>query len=129
MSIEAITTTNAPAAVGPYSQAVRCGDMLYCSGQIPLDPQTGQMVAGDTGEQAVRVMENLRAVLAAAGITFSSVVMTTIFLTDMGDFSVVNKVYERFFDGGVYPARATVEVSKLPREARVEISMIAKLPS
>jgi len=129
MSIEAISTPNAPAAVGPYSQAVRCGDMLYCSGQVPLDPQTGQMVPGDTGEQAVRVMENLRAVLAAAGVTFSSVVMTTIFLTDMGDFSVVNKVYERFFDSGVYPARATVEVSKLPRDARVEIAMIAKLPS
>lgn len=130
MSIEAIATPNAPAAVGPYSQAVRAGDMLYLSGQIPLDPQTMQIVTGDTGDQAKRVMENLRAVLAAAGLTFSSVAMTTIYLTDLGDFALVNKVYESFFEAGrSFPARVTVEVSKLPRDARVEISMIAKLPS
>ncbi len=127
--MERISTPNAPAAVGPYSQAVRCGDMLYCSGQIPLDPATGQIVPGDTGDQAVRVMDNLKAVLISAGITFSSVVMTTIYLTDLGDFSVVNKIYEGYFEPGKYPARVTVEVSKLPKDARVEISIIAKLPS
>ena len=130
MSLEAISTPNAPAAVGPYSQAIRAGDMLYLSGQIPLDPQTMQIQSGDTGDQAKRVMENLRAVLSAAGISFSYVVMTTIYLTDLGDFALVNKIYESFFEAGSsFPARVTVEVSKLPRDARVEISMIAKLPS
>lgn len=129
MSFDIISTTHAPAAVGPYSQAVRCGDMLYCSGQIPLDPKTMQIVAGDTGAQAIRVMENLKAVLSAAGIGFESVVMTNIYLTDLGDFVVVNKVYETYFENNRYPARATIEVTKLPKDARVEISLIAKLPS
>lgn len=126
---EVISSNNAPAAVGPYSQAVRCGDMLYCSGQIPLDPKTNQIVAGDTSAQTRQVMENLKAVLAAAGVGFENVVMTTIYLTDLGDFMVVNKIYEEYFVKNHYPARVTVEVSKLPKDARVEISMIAKLPS
>ncbi|MCX7836251.1 MAG: RidA family protein [bacterium] len=129
MNFEIISTNHAPAAVGPYSQAVRCNDMLYCSGQIPLDPKTNQIVAGDTGAQTKQVMENLKAVLAAAGIGFENVVMTTIYLTDLGDFMVVNKIYEEYFEKNHYPARVTVEVSKLPKDARVEISMIAKLPS
>jgi 2-iminobutanoate/2-iminopropanoate deaminase len=123
----AIRTTQAPAAIGPYSQAIRSGDLLFTSGQIPLDPATGTIVDGDITAQTQRVMANLGAVLAAAGATFAHVVKTTIFLVDMGDFAKVNAVYgERFM--GEPPARSTVAVARLPKDARVEIEMIARVP-
>ena len=120
----AIRTPTAPAAIGPYSQAVRAGDLIFTSGQIPLDPVTGMLVDGDVGAQTRRVLDNLAAVLAAAGATFADVVKTTIYLVDMGDFAAVNAVYgERF--AGAPPARSTVGVARLPKDARVEIEMIA----
>jgi 2-iminobutanoate/2-iminopropanoate deaminase len=121
---EPISTKNAPGAIGPYSQAIRAGGMVFLSGQIPLDPITGQMAEGNVGAQAERVMKNLGAVLEAAGCTFDDVVRTTIFLTNLGDFQTVNEIYGRFF-ASVPPARATVQVSALPRGAKVEIDAIA----
>jgi 2-iminobutanoate/2-iminopropanoate deaminase len=124
---EAISTPNAPAAVGPYSQAQRCGDLLFLSGQIPLDPTTKTLVAGDTAAQTERVMRNLSAVLDAAGASFDDVVKTTIYLIDMNDFVRVNEVYGSFF-GTSPPARATVAVAALPLGARIEIDAIARVP-
>lgn len=121
---QAISTKDAPGAIGPYSQAVRCGDLLFLSGQIPLDPATGQLVTGDIAAQTRRVMENLRAVLAAAGCTFADVVRTTIYLADMAHFAAVNEAYGACFEPP-YPARATVQVAALPRGAQVEIDVIA----
>ena len=117
---------SAPKAIGPYSQAVQvdAGNLTFLSGQIPLDPKTGQLVEGDITAQAERVMENLRVVLAAGGLTFEHVVRTTIFLADMADFQKVNEVYGRCFQGAP-PARTTVQVAALPRGARVEIDAIA----
>jgi 2-iminobutanoate/2-iminopropanoate deaminase len=123
----AIRTTQAPAAIGPYSQAIRSGDLLFTSGQIPLDPATGNLVDGDISAQTQRVMANLAALLAAAGASFADVVKTTIFLVDMGDFAKVNAVYGEHFMGEP-PARSTVAVARLPKDARVEIEMIARLP-
>jgi 2-iminobutanoate/2-iminopropanoate deaminase len=122
----AIKTSQAPAAIGPYSQAIRSGDLLFTSGQIPLDPATGNLVEGDITAQTRRVMANLEALLAAAGADFGDVVKTTIFLFDMGDFAAVNAVYAPYFPS-VPPARSTVQVARLPRDARVEIEMIARL--
>jgi 2-iminobutanoate/2-iminopropanoate deaminase len=124
----AIATKDAPAAIGPYTQAVRTGDLVFTSGQIPLDPATGQMVGGGIAEQTERVMANLRGVLAAAGLSFANVVKTTVFLKDMGDFAAMNEVYGRAFatDGVVAPARSTVQVAALPKDAMVEIDCIAK---
>jgi 2-iminobutanoate/2-iminopropanoate deaminase len=122
---ESIVTPHAPQPIGPYSQAIQCGSELYCSGQIPIDPQTGELVAGDVAAQAERVIENLGAVLCAAGCHYVDVVKTTIFLIDMSDFAAVNSVYERYF-GMTKPARSTVAVSALPRGARVEIDCIAR---
>lgn len=121
----AISTTSAPAAIGPYAQAIRAGGLLFCSGQIPLDPASGALVgAGDVAAQTRRVLDNLGAVLEAGGASFDSVVKTTIFLSDMNDFATVNEVYaERF--GADPPARATVEVSRLPKDVKVEIEAIA----
>ena len=126
---KAISTPDAPAAIGPYSQAVSvsAGRMVFCSGQIPLDPATGQMVEGDIQKQTERVMANLAAVLAADGMGFDHVVRTTIFLADMADFAKVNEVYARSF-GSTPPARATVQAAGLPRGARVEIDCIAVAP-
>ena len=121
-----IQTDGAPAAIGPYSQAVRAGDFVYCSGQIPLDPSTGQMVEGDVVAQTEQVMRNLEAVLKAAGAGVDRVVKTTIFLVDLGDFARVNETYAKYFKGGA-PARATVQVSALPRGSRVEVEAIAYL--
>jgi len=121
---EAIATQQAPAAIGPYSQAVRAGDAVFLSGQIPLDPATGQLVTGDITAQTRRVMESLRAVLAAAGCDFSHVVRTTIYLTDLGNFASVNEAYGSYFQPP-FPARATVQVAALPRGAQVEIDAIA----
>jgi 2-iminobutanoate/2-iminopropanoate deaminase len=120
-----VSTPDAPAAIGPYSQAVKAGGMIFCSGQIPLDPKTGQMVEGDVDVQAKQVMKNLEAVLKAGGSSFAQVVKTTIFLTDLGDFARVNAVYGSYFEGAQPPARATVQVSALPKGANVEIECVA----
>jgi len=127
MSREVIATERAPAAVGPYAQACRRsgGRTLYLSGQIPLDPDSGQLVAGPPAEQAERCMRNLQAVLAAAGLGFDDVVRCTIYLTDLGAFGAVNEVYGRFF-GDPPPARACVQVAALPKGAQVEIDAIAE---
>lgn len=125
MSREHILTSHAPAPIGPYSQAVQVGHELYCSGQIALDPRTGAMVDGDIDAQTERVIENIGAVLCAAGYHFADVVKTTIFLTDIGDFPAVNRIYERYF-GAAKPARSTIAVAALPRGARVEIECIAR---
>ncbi|MFO0685579.1 MAG: RidA family protein [Sandaracinus sp.] len=124
---EPISTPDAPAAIGPYSQAIRTGDLLFTSGQIALDPKTGEMITGDVAAQAERVMDNLAAVLAAAGSSFARVVKTTIFLTDLGDFKVVNEIYGKRFAGGPPPARSTVQVAALPRGAKVEIELVARV--
>ena len=118
-----ISTDQAPAAIGPYSQAVRKGGMLFLSGQVPLDPATGQLVEGDISLQARRVFDNLRAVCAAAGASFDDVVRVGIYLTDLGDFAAVNAVMAENFKAP-YPARSTIEVSALPRGARVEVDAI-----
>jgi 2-iminobutanoate/2-iminopropanoate deaminase len=125
MKVKHVHTHHAPKPIGPYSQAVECGNELYCSGQIALDPQTGEMVSGDAASQAERVLENLGAVLCAAGYEYANVVKTTIFLVDMSDFPAVNAVYEKYFNA-VKPARSTVAVAALPRGARLEIDCIAK---
>lgn len=124
MSIKQIATDKAPAAIGPYSQAVLAGNTLYCSGQIPLVPETGEMVAGGVEEQTVQVMENLKEVLAAAGFGLEEVVKTTIYLEDLGHFALVNEVYGRYFPG-LAPARATIQVAALPKGAQVEIDAVA----
>jgi 2-iminobutanoate/2-iminopropanoate deaminase len=119
-----VSTTEAPAAVGPYSQAVRVGQLVFTAGQIPLDPKSGQIVSEDIGQQTRRVLDNLTAVLAAENLTFNHIVKTTIFLTDLGDFQTVNEIYGGYFSQQP-PARSTVQVSALPKGARVEIECIA----
>jgi 2-iminobutanoate/2-iminopropanoate deaminase len=119
-----ISTPSAPAAIGPYSQAVKAGGFVFLSGQIPLDPATGQLVEGDISVQTKRVMQNLGAVLQAAGSSFDRVVRTTIYLVDLGDFAKVNETYGSFFSKDP-PARATVQVAALPKGARVEIDVVA----
>ena len=121
---ERIQTDNAPAAIGPYSQAIKAGGFVFASGQIPLDPETGQFVPGGIAEQTERVLKNLAAVLEAAGSSLDRVVKTTVFLADMKDFAEMNEVYGRFFPEPP-PARATVAAAGLPRDARVEIEAIA----
>ena len=121
---EAISSAGAPKAIGPYSQAVRAGQLLFLSGQVALDPATGQMVEGGIAEQTRRVFENLAAVLAAGGRSFADVVRTTVFLADMNDFVAMNEIYGQYFKEP-YPARATVQVARLPKDARVEIDVIA----
>jgi 2-iminobutanoate/2-iminopropanoate deaminase len=123
---KAIVTANAPSAIGPYSQAVRHGNLLFCSGQIGLDPATGQLVPGGVDAETRQVLLNLAAVLSAAGVTTDAVVRTTIYLVDLGDFSRVNEIYGAYF-AEPYPARATVGVSELPRGARIEIDAVAAL--
>jgi len=127
MKKEAVLTKDAPAPIGPYSQAIRSGNLLFCSGQIPLDPVSGQLVgAGDVKAQTKRVMENISAVLKAGGATFDQIVKTTIFLKSMGDFPMVNEIYGTYFTG-VAPARSTVEVARLPKDVSVEIEVLAVL--
>lgn len=123
---EVIRTSQAPAAIGPYSQAIRANGMLFCAGQVPLDPATGQMVEGGITEQTRRVLENVRGVLEAGGSSFDKVVKSTVFLTTMDDFAAMNEVYAEYFTGDA-PARSTVAVAQLPRGARVEIEVIALL--
>ncbi len=124
--LEKILTANAPAPIGPYNQAIRAGDFVFCSGQIPLDPATGELVGGDIAAQTHQVMKNVAAVLEAAAATFANVVKTTIFLIDMNDFAAVNAAYGAYFTD-VAPARSTVAVAGLPRGSRVEIEVIAHL--
>jgi len=121
---QAISSDGAPKAIGPYSQAIRAGQLLFLSGQVPLDPATGQLVGGDIAAQTRRVMDNLGAVLNAAGLSFADVVRTTIFLADINDFAAVNEVYGSYFSAPA-PARATVQVARLPKDARVEIDAVA----
>ena len=123
---ETISTEKAPGAIGPYSQAVSAGGMVFCSGQIPIDPATGNFVSNDVAEQTQQVLKNLTAVLEAAKTNLNNVVKTTVFLADMNDFAAMNEVYARFF-GENKPARATVQAARLPRDARVEIECIAVL--
>ena len=127
----AVSTTDAPAAIGPYSQAIRAGDTLFTSGQVGLDPHTGNLIAGGIEAQTTRVLENLKAVLAAAGVDFTHVVKTTVFLKSMADFAAMNEIYARYFapHGAVPPARSTVQVAALPKDALVEIECIAKDPA
>ena len=125
-----IHTADAPAAIGPYSQAIRSGDLLFTSGQVALDPATGNLVSGGVTAEIEQVMRNLHAVLSAAGLQFGDVVKTTIFLMDMGDFAAVNAAYGQAFEGtGAPPARSTVQVAQLPRGARVEIELVARYPA
>lgn len=119
-----ISTTEAPAAIGPYSQAVRAGSMIFCAGQVPLDPQTGEIVSQDIAEQTRRVLENIAAILRSEHLTLNNVIKTTVFLADFGDFQKMNEVYATYFTGQP-PARSTVGVSTLPKNARVEIEAIA----
>jgi 2-iminobutanoate/2-iminopropanoate deaminase len=120
----AVASESAPKAIGPYSQAIRAGSLLFVSGQIPLDPATGSMVEGDIATQTHRVFANLQAILGAAGATFDHVVRTTVYLADMNDFAVVNEVYGTYFSSPA-PARATIQAARLPKDARVEIDLIA----
>jgi 2-iminobutanoate/2-iminopropanoate deaminase len=121
-----IATDGAPKAIGPYSQAVVSGGLAFLSGQIPLDPATGQIVEGDIAVQTARVLENVRAVLEACGSSFEQVLKTTVYLQDLGEFARMNEVYARYFPAAP-PARSTVEVARLPRDARIEIDLIARV--
>ena len=123
---EIISTDKAPRAIGPYSQAVRAGNLVFASGQIPIDPATGEFVPGGIAEQTEQVLKNLTAVFAAAGVGMDQIVKTTVFLADMNDFTAMNEVYGRFFREAP-PARATVQAARLPRDAKVEIEAIAVL--
>jgi len=123
---QAVSTQAAPAAIGPYSQAIRAGDFLFVSGQIPLDPATGTLVDGDVRAQTRRVLENLSAVVAAGGASLDRVVKTTVYLVDMNDFPAMNEVYASYF-GSPAPARATVQVGRLPKDVRVEIDAVVHL--
>jgi 2-iminobutanoate/2-iminopropanoate deaminase len=123
---EIISTDTAPGAIGPYSQAIKAGNMVFCSGQIPIDVNTGEFVSDDIAEQTEQVFKNLIEVLKAAGADLNHVVKTTVFLADMNDFAEMNEVYAKFFDANK-PARATVEAARLPKDARVEIECIAVL--
>ncbi len=125
MEKKIIRTSNAPAPIGPYNQAVLAGDMLFISGQIALDAATGELLKGDIKEEAEKVMQNLSAILTESGMDFSNVVKTSIFLMDMANFAQVNEVYGKYFDEATAPARETVQVSGLPKGVNVEISMIA----
>jgi 2-iminobutanoate/2-iminopropanoate deaminase len=123
---QAVSSDGAPKAIGPYSQAIKAGSLLFLSGQIPLDPATGAMIEGDIAAQTHRVFANLAAVLVAAGASFDNVVRTTVYLADMNDFGIVNEIYGTYFSSPA-PARATVQAARLPKDALVEIDLIASL--
>jgi 2-iminobutanoate/2-iminopropanoate deaminase len=127
MSRTTITAPGAPAAIGPYSHAVAVGNLLFCSGQTPIDPATGELIEGDIAQQTRRVLQNLQLVLSASGVTLAQAVKTTVFLMDMADFAAMNAVYAEFFPAAP-PARSTVQVAGLPRGARVEIELVAVKP-
>jgi len=120
-----ISTPDAPAAIGPYSQAIRSGNFIFCSGQIPLDPKSGEMVTDDIGAQTRRVLDNISGLLKAEGLSLGDVLKTTIFLTDLGNFQIVNEIYGSYFNNQP-PARSTVQVSALPKGAKIEIEVIAR---
>jgi 2-iminobutanoate/2-iminopropanoate deaminase len=122
---KAILSENAPAPIGPYSQAIRVGNLLFISGQIPLDPETGAMLEGDIGALTRRCMDSIVAILAEAGMTAANVVKTTIYLADMADFARMNEAYGSYFQEGIPPARAAVQPARLPKDARVEIEVVA----
>jgi len=124
MPKQAISSPDAPKAIGPYSSALRSGQWLFVSGQVPIDPATGTMVAGDVAVQTRRVLENIGALLAAGGLAFKDLVRTTVFLADMNDFAAMNEVYRTYLTEP-YPARSTIEAARLPRDARIEIDAIA----
>jgi 2-iminobutanoate/2-iminopropanoate deaminase len=124
MDKQIINTSSAPAPIGPYNQAIRSGNMLFISGQVCIEPSTGELKNKDVQEETHQVMHNLKAILAEAGMTFNNVVKTTIFITDMNRFSEINEVYGKYFEGN-FPARETVQVSALPKFVNIEISMIA----
>lgn len=124
MQLSAIQTPDAPAAIGPYSQAIKAGNLLFVSGQIPIDPATGQIVSGDISAETHQVMKNLQAILKQAGGDLSNVAKTSIFIKNMNDFAMINEVYASYFTG-TYPARETVEVARLPKDVNIEISVIA----
>ena len=126
MAKEVISTTAAPSAIGPYSQAIRVGNLLFVSGQIPIDPATGEVVAGDIRAQTRQVLKNLAAIVEAAGSSLDRVAKTTVYLRDLGEFAAMNEVYAHFF-GGEPPARSTVQVARLPRDAAIEIDLIAEV--
>jgi 2-iminobutanoate/2-iminopropanoate deaminase len=121
-----ITSSGAPAAIGPYSQAVRAGDFLFVSGQVPIDPATGELIDGDVAAQTQRVLQSLDAIVRAAGATFDDVVKTTVYLADMNDFVAMNRVYATWFANPA-PARAAVQVARLPKDAQIEIDAIVRL--
>ena len=123
---QVIHTDSAPAAIGPYSQAIQIGDLLFVSGQVPIDPSTGSIVEGDVKAQAQQSLNNLKAILNAAGTNMGAVVKTTVFLADMNDFAAMNEVYAQFFQEP-FPARSAVQVARLPKDAKVEIEAIAQL--
>jgi 2-iminobutanoate/2-iminopropanoate deaminase len=123
---QAVSTSSAPAAIGPYSQAVRAGSLLFVSGQIPIDPSTGTLVSGDIAAQTNRVLQNITEILKAAGASLEHVVRTTVYLADMNDFAAMNEVYAGYFSSPA-PARSTVQAARLPKDARVEIDVIASL--
>ena len=125
---ELITAAGAAKAIGPYSPALKIGNLLFLSGSIPLDPVSGQLVEGGIKEQTTRVMENIKALLAAAGADFNNIARTTVFMVDLGEFAAMNEIYSSYFTAP-YPARSTVQVVKLPRDVRVEIDVIAVLSS
>jgi len=127
MNKEQIQTDKAPSAIGPYSQAIKAGDFIYTSGQIAIDPATGEIVPGGIEEQAIRVMENISGLLNAAGVGLKDVVKTTVFIKDMNDFAKVNAVYSQFFEAP-YPARSCVEAARLPKDVLVEIEAVAVCP-
>ena len=120
----AVSSPNAPTAIGPYSSALRAGQLLFVSGQVPADPTTGTLVTGDIGAQTRRVLENVRALVEAAGLSMTHIVKTSVFLADMNDFAAMNEVYKTFF-AEPYPARSTIQAARLPRDARVEIEAVA----
>jgi 2-iminobutanoate/2-iminopropanoate deaminase len=122
--MESIQTDRAPQAIGPYSQAIKANGFIFASGQIPLDPATMRIVEGDIEEQTGRVLDNLKAVLEAAGSSLDRVIKTTVYLADMGEFAAMNEIYARYF-GATKPARATVQVARLPRDVKVEIDVVA----
>ena len=125
MATSVINTPEAPEPIGPYNQAVRAGDLLFISGQIPADPATGRIVTGDISTETHQVMRNLKAILRAAGLDFPQLVKSTIFVTDLANFGTVNEIYGQYFSQGPFPARETVQVAALPKGVQVEISMIA----
>lgn len=129
MSKHVVASPSAPAAIGPYSQAIRTGDLVFTAGQIALDPATQKLVSGEIAEQTTRVMENLKAVLEAAGSSMAQVVKATVFLKDINDFATMNAVYDEYLapEGAVPPARTTVEVSRLPKDALIEVELVAEV--